>query len=76
MIKLTQLLRKISEVLINEKARHEELRKRGESFNVFDILGLSTNEVRLHSAFLAELLNPNGTHGLGSQFLFAFIINL
>ena len=45
MIKLTQLLRKISEVLINEKARHEELRKRGESFNVFDILGLSTRQV-------------------------------
>lgn len=45
----------------------------GERFNIFQILGLSTSEVRLHSAFIAELLNPKGTHGLGDVFLRLFI---
>ena len=30
-------------------------------------------EVRLHSAFIAELLNPNGSHGLSNSFLQAFL---
>lgn len=46
---------------------------KGESFNVFNILNLKTNEVRTHSAFIAELLNPNGSHLMKSAFLNAFI---
>ena len=34
----------------------------GENFNIFEVLGLTTNEVRTHSAFIAELLNPKGSH--------------
>ncbi len=45
----------------------------GENFNVFRILKLETNEVRTHSAFIAELLNPKGTHGRGNLFLKEFI---
>lgn len=45
----------------------------GERFNVFRILGLSSNEVRTHSAFIAELLNPVGSHGQGSLYLRLFI---
>lgn len=44
----------------------------GENFNVFRILGLETREVRMHSAFLGELLNPNGSHGLRDTFLKLF----
>lgn len=44
----------------------------GENFNIFKILGLSTNEVRTHSAFLGELLNPKGSHGLKEIFLKLF----
>lgn len=55
------------------KQKKEEARKRGEAFNVFDVLGLSTNETRTHSAFIAELLNPQGNHGCGSLFLEEFI---
>ncbi|UGU17956.1 PD-(D/E)XK nuclease family protein [Sinomicrobium kalidii] len=57
---------------------HTELKQlKGENFNVFDILNLQTNEVRTHSAFLAELLNPKGSHLMGSLFLedFLAIIN-
>lgn len=44
--------------------RYEEIAKlTGENFNIFQILGLQTSEVRLHSAFLAELLNSKGLHG-------------
>ena len=67
MRKLNKLLRQISEIVLREKTQQEEKRKRGENFNIFRVLGLSTSEVRLHSAFLAELLNPNGDHGLGDH---------
>ncbi len=45
----------------------------GEDFNVFKVIGLTTEEVRLHSAFLAELLNPKGSHGQKEIFLKLFL---
>jgi len=45
----------------------------GENFNIFRILKLETSEVRMHSAFLAALLNPNGYHGQKDKFLKLFI---
>jgi len=41
----------------------------GENFNIFKVLGLTSNEVRTHSAFIAELLNPDGSHGLRDIFI-------
>ena len=76
MEKLNLLLKQISEIVLKEKILQEEKRKLGENFNIFNVLGLSTSEVRLHSAFIAELLNPNGDHGLGSKFMESFIDNV
>ncbi|WP_302717803.1 PD-(D/E)XK nuclease family protein [Hymenobacter sp. BT770] len=45
----------------------------GENFNVFRILKIETREVRTHSAFLGELLNPDGSHGMQDTFLRLFI---
>ncbi|MGM9478223.1 PD-(D/E)XK nuclease family protein [Pedobacter sp. GSP4] len=45
----------------------------GENFNVFKILKLESSEVRMHSAFIAELLNPKGSHGQKDTFLKLFI---
>lgn len=45
----------------------------GENFNIFRILGLEAREVRTHSAFLGELLNPAGSHGLRDTFLKLFL---
>ena len=45
----------------------------GENFNVFRILKLESSEVRMHSAFIAELLNPNGSHGQKDNFLILFV---
>ena len=56
-----------------QKRYHDERVKNGDYFNVFNVLGLSTNETRTHSAFLAELLNPYGSHGMGDLFLKRFL---
>lgn len=44
-----------------------------EKAEAFDVIGtcIGTQET-IHSKFLAELLNPDGSHGLGSAFLEAF----
>jgi hypothetical protein len=56
------------------KNKYDDIAKiTGENFNIFKILGLTTNEVRTHSAFLAELLNPIGNHGQGDLFLKSFL---
>lgn len=66
---IIQLLNEVKAI----KERYEEISKRtGENFNIFKILNLQANEVRLHSTFLAELLKPNGTHGQGPIFLKLF----
>ena len=49
--------------------KHEALAATsGQSFNLFAILGRETDEVHTHSAILAELLDPNGSHRQGSVF--------
>lgn len=73
MTNIETLLKQISEIVVKERIQQEEKRKRGENFNIFSVLGLSTSEVRLHSAFLGELLNPDGDHGLGDKVLEAFL---
>lgn len=69
----TQLLKSISKLYEQEKKVEEKKREEGDFFNVFSTIGLRTEEVRLHSAFIAELLNPKGTHGLAHRFLQAFL---
>ncbi len=46
---------------------------KGEKFNLFSILGVEHSENKTHSAFLIELLNPTGTHGMGAVFLKLFL---
>jgi hypothetical protein len=43
------------------------------SFNIFSILRKSNDEVNLHSRFIYELLNPNGSHKQGKIFLELFL---
>jgi hypothetical protein len=45
----------------------------GEKFNIFNILKLESSEVRMHSAILTDLLNPEGSHGQSDLFLKLFI---
>lgn len=76
MDKISNLLPKMQSIVEHAKQKVEEARLRGEHFNIFNVLGLSTNETRTHSAFLAELLNPKGDHGCGNLFLTAFFSQL
>ena len=48
----------------------------GESFNIFSVLKMDSREVRMHSAFIGELLNPNGSHGLKTKPLEIFVMLL
>lgn len=48
----------------------------GSRFNIFSILNVSSNEVRLHSNFIAELLNHKGTHSFRNEFCKLFISQL
>lgn len=57
-------IRRISEELNRYKAAQ---------FNVFEILGVQYDEVRTHSALIADLLNPEGTHAQKYLFLEAFL---
>jgi len=56
--------------------RYAEVNKVYESsgirYNIFDVLGLTSSEVGLHSTFIASLLRP-GKHGAGTKFLEAFL---
>ena len=48
----------------------------GENFNVFSILDRESDEVKTHSAIIAELLNPQGAHSQGTLFLKLFLEKL
>ena len=69
----SNFFKEIAPIFEKRKIILDEKRKRGDFFNVFSILGMERKEVETHSAFLAELLNPNGNHGLGDKFLTTFI---
>lgn len=70
---LRNLLSQVSHVI----QKYEEMAAvTGENFNVFKVLKMTTSEVRTHSAFLSELLNPKGSHGLRNVFLKTFLRQL
>ena len=64
------LLSEANDVLF--KQREQEV-KSGETFNVFSILKMESREDATHSAFIAELLSPKGSHNMGTVFLEKFL---
>lgn len=55
----------------SERVRQDAERRTasGEDFNLYRIARIERAEVNTHSAMIAELLNPKGSHGMGSLFL-------
>lgn len=49
--------------------------ERSRQFSIFDMLGQSSRELT-HSAFIAQMLNPKGTHEVGALFLNIFLAHL
>ena len=70
---LKQLLEQVNTI---NKAYAIVRQNTGEDFNLFQILGMETAEVKTHSRFLAELLNPKGSHMQGGTFLKLFVESL
>ena len=48
----------------------------GERFNIFTILDREPDEMKTHSAIIADLLNPDGLHGQGEVFARLFLDRL
>ncbi|MDO6392075.1 PD-(D/E)XK nuclease family protein [Pontibacter sp. BT731] len=71
--KLGYLLADTKRIIAHQK---EVAGLRGETFNVFSILKMERLENSTHSAFITELLNPDGTHLKGNIFLKLFLETL
>lgn len=57
--------------------RYEQIRKeKGENYNLFQVINMTSDETRVHSALMADLLNPYGHHQMGYVFLRSFIDRL
>ena len=44
------------------KEQRKEKFERGENYNIFNDLGFMSDQLHLHSLFLATLLTPKGSH--------------
>ena len=64
---LQSLLNQIKVIIKEENDLKQRQYDSGETFNVFEVLRLQRNEVRLHSSFIAALLDPQGSHGLKTK---------
>ncbi len=70
---ITQLLQSVAAI----KSKYDEInRLTGADYNIFNVLKLQRDEVRLHSRFIGDLLNPKGKHGRGDVFLKLFLEQL
>ena len=66
---IEQLLNQVSAI----NKRYAEIAKiSGENFNIFEVLGLTSDEIS-HSRVIAMLINPCGEHNMGYSFLKLFI---
>lgn len=69
-MKPIELLRQAGDLVRQHEAQRAAA---GEAFNIFSITKIERAEVNTHSAMIAELLNPRGSHGQGSTFLALFL---
>lgn len=69
-------LKSAKHLLDEETLIKNERFRRGEDFNIFEVMGIESDEVFTHSAILACLLDPNGSHGCGDVFLKLFLSSL
>ena len=72
-VSLEPLFQSIKPFVIENQKQRKEKELKGEFFNIFSILNMERDEVHTHSSFIAELLNPKGSHGLKDEFLRLFI---
>lgn len=73
MNELNKLLNKVSRIITADYRVKEERKNKGENYNIFKVLKLSRDERRLHSSFIADLLDDKSEHGLKKEFLNTFL---
>lgn len=73
MEKIQNLLNKVDVIRQEAKKLRDESYKKGEEFDVFSVVGFWNEEVKFHSAMIAELLDPHGSHGAGDFYLKQFL---
>lgn len=57
--------------------RYERIRKeKGENYNLFQVINMTSDETRVHSALISDLLNPHGRHQMNNVFLQSFVDRL
>lgn len=55
------------------KTHIENVRERGEDFNIFSVLKMETDETKTHSGMIVALLDPKGNHYQNEVFLELFL---
>lgn len=73
---MQSLLHKVNQLVQEEKILKREKERRGENYNIFEVMHAQGDEVNTHSAIIASLLNPKHNHGCKSAFLKIFVDNL
>ena len=68
---IQQFFQEVASICALGQAQQEERNRKGENYNLFSILSIERYELK-HSALIANLLDPKGSHGCGDAFLRAF----
>ena len=68
---IQRFFQEVASICALEQAQQEERNRKGENYNLFSILSIERYELK-HSALIANLLDPEGSHGCGDAFLRAF----
>lgn len=68
---IQRFFQEVASICALEQAQQEERNRKGENYNLFSILRIESSELK-HSALIANLLDPKGSHGCGDAFLRAF----
>lgn len=67
---LKKCLDEVITYLEERRVSHDES---GDNYNIFQVIHMTSNETSVHSAFLADMLSPDGRHHTGGTFLRLFI---
>ena len=73
MEKIQKLLNKVETIRQKAEKIHRKSYDHGEEFDVFSVVRFWNEEVKFHSAIIAELLDPHGSHGAGDFYLKQFL---
>ena len=68
---IQRFFQEVASICALEQSQQEERNRKGENYNLFSILSIERYELK-HSALIANLLDPKGSHGCGDAFLRAF----